>query len=91
MRLRIILLAASAIATALSGRICAWFEVVLIAPPGIIPGLIFVLFSLIVLVPRSGDESFWNRSLTRYVSLAICWGCLLARYGLSDGLSELGR
>jgi hypothetical protein len=91
MRLRILALLCSTLVTALAAYINGRFFVAAVIPLWIIPGLAFLLLSLLVLVPRTGDGSRWNRSSTRIVALGLCWLILFGPSVCGDGYFELGR
>lgn len=63
----------------------------LMVPPQAIPAFLSLVASLLLLVPRTGDSSFWNRWHTRFGMLGLCWLFLIAPSLADDGFFKMGR
>ena len=92
MKFRICLLAVLVLATAATaystGR---WAFFLPMGPPVLIPGFLSLVASLLLLVPGTGDSSFWNRWHTRLGALGLCWLFVMAPSLAGDGFFEIGR
>lgn len=91
MKFRICLLAALVLVTAGTAYSSGRWAFFLYDPPVLIPAFLSLLASLLLLVPRTGDSSFWNRWHTRFGALGLCWLFLMAPSLTGDGFFEMGR
>jgi len=91
MKFRISLLAVLVLVTAATAYSSGRWAFFLIVPPVIIPAFLSLVASLLLLVPRTGDSSFWNRWHTRFSALGLCWLFLMAPFLAGDGFFEIGR
>lgn len=91
MKFRICLLAVLVLFTAATAYSSGRWAFFLIVPPVLIPAFLSLIASVLLLVPRTGDSSFWNHWHTRFGALGLCWLFLMAPSLASDGFFEMGR